>query len=164
MAFLDNLDNLSKTFGKKVTDTYKTAAKKSSEILEQTRLKIAISSEEEKRNELFALIGKRTYEIYQSGEDEPENISFKEEFDRISEITNTINDMKQKILEMKSVKACPECNEEIDIACEFCPKCGAKQDPISEETTEIKNKICTKCDMEYDLECNFCSKCGSKLK
>ena len=149
MAFLDNLDNLGKNIGKKFSETYKSAAKKSGEFIEEAKLKIGISSEQEKIEGIYAEIGKRVYEAHIRGEDLSE--LYKAECERIDALQELINGMKLKVLQMRNIKTCPKCQTEIESTSGFCPKCGTKQEvqePVNEE-----DKTCCGCDEDSDDCC-----------
>lgn len=136
-------------FTKKVTDTAKAAAKKSSELVEVTKLNMSIGSEEDKIQKVYNDIGKMAYAAFARGEEI--NEAYKVNCEKIKSYEDTINKMKQKILELKNTKACPGCGEELDASVAFCSKCGAKQEveqtaaaepepvePVTEETEEKK--------------------------
>ena len=110
---------------KKVSDTAKAAAKKSSEIVEVTKLNMNISAEEDKIKKAFADIGKQVYEAYSNGEEVAEN--YKSICEEIRGYEDSIKETKQKILELKNVKVCPNCGAELELDTAFCSSCGTKQ-------------------------------------
>lgn len=116
------LDNLSK----RVTDTAKAAAKKSGEIVEVTKLNMSISAEEDKIEKSYSTIGKVVYEAFAAGKEIP--VEFHEVCIKLMESLKNIEDMKEKVLELKDLKTCPNCNAELEIEVAFCPKCGTKQE------------------------------------
>ena len=109
---------------KKVTNTAKAAAKKSSELVEVTKLNMSISSEKDKIKKIYGEIGLAVYTAYTKGEEVGGEL--KEQCELITACEANIAEMKQKILELKSMKACPNCGLEIDEDHAFCFKCGAK--------------------------------------
>jgi ribosomal protein S27AE len=111
---------------KKVTDTAKAAAKISGSVVEITKLNMSINAEEEKVRKLYMEIGKQVYEDYIDGKPLDEELMRK--CIKIDEIFDNINEMKEKILELKNVKACPNCGTILAIDMEYCHKCGRKQD------------------------------------
>ncbi len=151
------------SFTRKVTDTAKAAAKKSSELVEVTKLNMNISSEEDKIEKLYLEIGKTIYESYAKGE--TTNELFVEKCKQIDLHNNNINEMRRKILELKHEKICPNCREELDISALYCSKCGTKQEiietPVAEEIVEKK---CSECGSVVEEESLFCTKCGNKLE
>lgn len=124
---------------KKVTETAKAAARKSGDIVEVTKLNMNISSEEDKIKKVYTDIGKTVYESFDKGEEIPDN--FKELCEKVRVHFKNIEEMKEKILELKSVKICPSCEAELDADVAFCPKCGTKQEmPKKEEENKEDDK------------------------
>lgn len=152
------------SFTRKVTDTAKAAAKKSSELVEVTKLNMSISSEEDKIEKLYLEIGKTIYESYAKGETTSE--LFAEKCKQIDEYNNNIKEMRNKILELKNEKICPTCREELDRSVNYCSKCGTKQEIIEPpvfEAEEVIEKKCQGCDSVVGEDSLFCTKCGTKL-
>lgn len=118
MPFLDNIS-------KKVEDAAKTAAKKSGEIVEVTKLNRSISVDEEKISKLYAEIGKVFYLNYKNGDDSTGD-DLTELCDQISGLNKEIENFKDKILELKKIRVCPNCKTEVGPDIFFCPKCGTK--------------------------------------
>ena len=115
---------------KVVTDTAKTAAKISSDMVEVTKLNVAIGVEEDRINKQFYEIGKKAYEKYaEKGSEEYSDLA--ELCDVIKDMEKNIADMKTRIFNLKKIKECPGCKEILDIDMSFCFKCGAKQ-PVVE--------------------------------
>lgn len=109
----------------KFSNTVKATAQKSSELVEVTKLNLSISAEEDKIKKVYGDIGKALYEAYARGEEVSE--AFKESCEQIKVYEQNIKQMKQKILELKKMKACPNCGFEMENDVAFCSKCGAKQ-------------------------------------
>lgn len=124
MSVFDNLT-------KKVTDTAKAAAKKSSELVEVTKLNINIGAEEDKIEKVYADIGKMTYASFARGEQISE--AYKVNCEKIKSFEDNVNKMKQKILELKNTKLCLGCGEELELSIAFCSKCGTKQEVVKQE-------------------------------
>lgn len=118
MPFLDNIS-------KKVGDAAKTAAKKSGEIVEVTKLNRSISLNEEKINKLYIEIGKVFYLKHENG-DSLAGEELTAWCNQISELNEEIENLKDKILELKNIKICPNCKTEVGPDILFCPKCGTK--------------------------------------
>lgn len=157
MAFLDNLT-------RKVTETAKTAAKKSGELVETTKISMAISGEEEKINKAYAQIGKDIYEAYAAGYEIPKG--FEEKCLEIKSIQNEINSLKEKIAELKGIKYCIQCGSEMERNVVFCSKCGTKNEipePQTSEPEPPKNAVCSKCGATVSEGMVFCSTCGNKV-
>jgi rRNA maturation endonuclease Nob1 len=132
-------------FTKKVTETAKAAAKKSSELVEVTKLNISVGAEEDKIEKVYSDIGKMAYAAFLKGE--LTNDAYMVNFEKIKSYEENIYKMKQKILELKSTKICAGCGEELDLSTAFCSKCGTKQEiqkpaqeePAAEEPQEPKD-------------------------
>jgi NADH pyrophosphatase NudC (nudix superfamily) len=174
MPFFDNLS-------KKVSDAAKTAAKKSGDLVEVTKLNRAISTEEEKARGIYLDIGKTVFTMFQNGQISDDNLMA---FCRqIAEINNNIELIKEKILDIKDLNICPTCKHEVEQGTLFCPKCGAKieehdQEPVQEQTPVMGNaeqapqaeeqkpaeKFCPSCGNKYVEGTLFCSSCGNKLR
>ncbi|MDP4094782.1 MAG: zinc ribbon domain-containing protein [Bacillota bacterium] len=155
-----------KSFTKKVSHTAKAAAKKSSDIVEVTKLNMNIGSEEDKIQKKYTEIGKILYDLYVSGESTNEVI--KTHCEVIKTHEENIKKMKQKILELKNIKVCPSCGTELEQEILFCSKCGAKQEvpetqAQAEETEKAENN-CPECGTAFVDGALFCGKCGAKLQ
>lgn len=148
-------------FTKKVTETAKAAAKKSSELVEVTKLNMSIGTEENKIEKAYAEIGKLVYKAYSEGENVGD--TFKEYCEKIEASEEAIKGCKQKILELKNIKVCPSCGVELEMDILFCPKCGTKQEVSKPEASEPKGKVCAGCGAEIEEETAFCTKCGAKM-
>ncbi|MFL0195167.1 hypothetical protein ACJDU8_06250 [Clostridium sp. WILCCON 0269] len=84
------LDNLSKTVGSAAS----TAAKKSGELVEITKINMSINKEEESINRVYAEIGKKFYEI---NADSIGNDGYNKFFEQIKKHQQTINELKKKL-------------------------------------------------------------------
>ena len=114
---------------KKITDVLYTAARKSSEILENTKISYSISGEKEKISKIQGRIGMKLYQMYKASETAPSSIStdeFLQEFEEIAEIEKLIAEMEKNAAENKACKICPECSAKLELESVYCPKCGAK--------------------------------------
>jgi|LSQX01.3.fsa_nt_gb ribosomal protein S27AE len=133
MSVLDNIT-------RKVTDTAKAAAKRSGSVVEVTKLNMSINTEEEKVRKLYTEMGRQLYEDYNEGKMVGDKLL--EKCEKIDEIIGNIDMMREKILELKNVKACPNCGMVLAIDMEYCYKCGRKQEDIdqeSEDSQELTN-------------------------
>lgn len=119
MAFLENL-------GKKVGEAAQAAAKKSGELVEITKLNVNIGSEEDKIQKIYSQIGKNLFEKYKASGAVDED--FREACETIKVHEQNIASLKDKIMELKSIKACIGCGAEMDRTQAFCSKCGARNE------------------------------------
>ncbi len=111
MAFLDDL----KKFGKNV-------AQKSSDMVEITKLNSSISQEKDKIKKTCLEMGTQVYDQFKAGND----LGMAEQCNQIIEHEAKIEELQQKILEIKNSMKCPGCGAEINTETAFCPNCGAK--------------------------------------
>ena len=161
MAFFENL-------GKKVGEAAQAAAKKSSELVEVTKINMNISQEEDKIQKLYTQMGKRIYEGFQaSGATDP---AFAEDCAAIQAHEETVKSLKQKILEVKNMKACPSCGTELERNIMFCAKCGTKQEvsaapaPEAVQAGEVQaSQFCPSCGTLVSAGTAFCTNCGTKM-
>lgn len=112
MAFLDDI--------KKAT---KTIAQKTGDMVEVSKLTLSISQEKDKINKIYTDIGKAVYEQYKLGND----IGFGDLCSAVEEHERKIDELQQKINEIKNVRKCISCGAEISADTVYCPQCGAKQ-------------------------------------
>lgn len=124
MAFLENL-------GKKVEEAAQAAVKKSGELVETTKINMAIGTEEDKIQKMYAEIGKLVYSKYTSNMDVGQDAAALCE--SIKACEETIKGLKEKIMEIKKTKLCVNCGAELDRTVLFCSKCGAKQEEKQHE-------------------------------
>jgi rubrerythrin len=116
MAFFDNLS-------KKVGEAAKTAAKKSGELVETTKVNMAISSEEDKIKDIYTEMGKYTYSKYKGGENV--DAAMLQSCQQIDGIEENIVSLKEKLMQIKNSKLCPNCGQQVELSTVFCPKCGS---------------------------------------
>lgn len=154
MAFFENI-------GKKVGEAAQAAAKKSSELVEVTKLNMSISSEEEKMQKLYIKVGKKLYEEYSlNSELYPE---FKEDCEAIMNHELAIQNLKEKMLEVKNVKICQGCGVEVERSIMFCPKCGNKFEHAEPEEPKQTSDVSCSCGAQIPAGTAFCSNCGAKI-
>ena len=134
MTFLKNLT-------KKVSSSAKVAARKSGDLVEVTKLGLNINSEEEKIQKAYAKIGEIVYKTYELGK--TIDSDYKSICEEITNHRENIQSMKDKILFLKNIKICPQCNGELECKDAYCNMCGAKQEIPElclEESKELKEE------------------------
>lgn len=146
------------TVVKATKDGASTVAKKSGDIVEISKLTVTINSEEAKTKDLYFQIGQSIYEKFQNDiYIDPELV---ETCRKIFEIKKDIYSMQNRIKELKNMKICPNCDEEMDVDTKFCGKCGTEQElsEVEKVVTEehIMNCDCG-CHKDQPLNCK-CSK------
>lgn len=156
MSFFESLS-------KKVSNTARTAAKKSSNLVEITKLNISIGAEEDKINKTYAEIGKLVYSQFASGKNVPEE--YRTQCEAIKSCQENIKSLKNQIMALKNMKICTACGAELEIDSMFCSKCGAKQEiPSTDYSTiesdesstgeETKQDCSDNCNCDCNEECD----------
>lgn len=168
MPFMDHLSKIAKSVG----DTAQSAAKKSAEMLEVTKLNMSIQTEQDKIKALKTEIGDIVFSKFEQGGKFDENmLDILETCSKIVAAQDNINAIQHKIAELKNVKLCCKCGNELPLAASFCQKCGTKQPEetaaqqgASEpEAAEPEKNICPDCKGENPTGSTFCTFCGKKL-
>ena len=129
MAFFEEL-------GKVISDKSKEAAGKVKDITGVIQLKSKLSSEREKVNKAYIVLGKAYYDRHESSlEDE-----FSGEFEIIRSGLVKMAELEDEIVELEGTRVCAECGAKVERNAAFCSKCGASMAETSanpaEETAE----------------------------
>lgn len=128
---MDFLDDLSK----KITSAGQTAAKKTKEIAELTKLNAKVSEEERKLRDTYVAIGK----LYVSLHSDTYEADFGDLIAALHEGEKQIEEYKAQIHEIKGVVKCEKCGAEVTSGSAFCNACGAPMpvvNPVDEEAEE----------------------------
>ena len=125
---------------KKISEVLYTAARKSGEILENTKISYTISGEKEKIAKIQCRVGAKLYQMYKTSEPDAENAAWKDfmaDFEEIAGIEKIIAEMEKTAAENRLFKCCTECSAKLDPESVYCPRCGAKlsSEPKPDETT-----------------------------
>lgn len=122
MEILDKL-------GKKASSTYKYTTEKTSKLAKEAKIKMAINENKSKIEELYDEIGKKVYMHHVNDKDIDIDLeSVVEEYCvQIDDLCNIIEDKRKELLSLKDKKQCPNCFDEIEICCNYCPNCGFQQ-------------------------------------
>ena len=161
MEILDNV-------GKIVTDTYKSATKASSKLIEESKLKFLISDNEAQMKEIYQNIGKEYCTAHFNSESFDEAI-FENDFEELKRMQQENEQAKEKILNLKGYKKCVKCNKDIKEEYAFCQHCGERQPEKEEKEEKIKEeekqeKVCTNCNAKLNDEDLFCPFCGKSAE
>ncbi len=125
---------------KNLSGTAKDVKKKSSDIVEITRLTISIAADEEKIKKLIYELGSDVYASF--GENCNCATAFETKCNEIKKLEDAIKKNREKILILRGSIECHSCKAVIEKDSNFCPKCGAKilkdltVTPVSEEDGE----------------------------
>lgn len=111
--------------GDTIFSTGKDVSKKAREISGITKLKMDIRMKEDFIEKQYAAIGKQYYATHKE-----EDVLSYDEMESISDALLEIENLKNKIMEMKGAKECSNCGEMVPEGAHFCNKCGA---PVSEQ-------------------------------
>jgi rRNA maturation endonuclease Nob1 len=121
MAFKDNLSKAAKV----VSDNAINVVKKSGDMVEITKTNISIQAQEEKISSLYSEIGIIIYKKYHIEEKIDEDLI--PICEKIKTLEEKINELRKKIFDIKKIKVCTSCKNELELEATFCPKCGSKQ-------------------------------------
>lgn len=102
----------------------KNVVKKSSSLMNQTKLKFAVSENEDQIKELMISIGECVYREHQNGTELAGDIG--EKCTQIDQLKDEISALRAKIAELKDNVICPSCGEYNPKDNTFCSKCGTK--------------------------------------
>lgn len=149
MAFLDNIS-------KKITDATASAAQKTRDIAEISKLNSAISEEEEKLNNAYIQIGK----LYCANHSNDYEDCYAVCVGIVKESEKKIADMQAAIREIKGIIACPKCGEYISLNVAFCSSCG---NPTPKAEVESDVSMCPSCGNGVPKGMRFCTACGFRM-
>ncbi|MDE6502010.1 MAG: zinc ribbon domain-containing protein [Ruminococcus sp.] len=120
----------------KFNDVQRNVAERSKTAAEVSNLKRKILYEEERIVEIFADIGKK---YYKNPNDDPEG--FKLLCDDIDSRRRRIKRMKYEYNNIKGIKRCPKCNNEVtDRSQQFCGSCGSRL-PEAKESDDFSSEF-----------------------
>ena len=117
MSLFDNLS-------KKIGDVAQNAAKVSGELVEITKINVNIKAEEDNINKIYNEIGRYYFGQFEAGVQLDEFIM--DHCHKIKGYELHINDLKEKIKEIKNIEICEVCGSETARTNTFCGKCGSK--------------------------------------
>ncbi len=143
MAFFQDL-------GKKITDVVQDASKKTTELIEVSRLNSAISAEKNAIEETQKNIGVKAYALYTSGETLPDALM--SDLQSISSRMQTIVNLENKIAEAKAEAESAK-NE---------PGAAGANAESQEPSAAESDKVCIACGAPLEPGMSFCGKCGQK--
>ncbi len=154
MAFLDD-------FGKKLTKTSQSMAKKAKDVAEVSNLKLQIKDEERKMKSEFAELGERYYALHSESPQQ----ELADGVEKVQEIKRKITILEGRIAEIENERVCPSCGIKLPEKGQFCPACGTRYPQQEEETGEeaaVEFHTCKNCGAQVMDQEAFCTKCGAK--
>ena len=117
MDFLEKVKNT-------VVSVSKKAADKSTDLVEITKIKFALSEKEGEVDKLYKEIGEAIYNAFKN-EAEPDEIISKN-CEAITEKKNEIMMLRDQLRERKNIRVCASCGCEVPNDSAYCNKCGTK--------------------------------------
>ena len=124
-------------WGKKLSETGKAVGDKTKQVSELAKLNYKIVAEEKAVEELYSVLGKMIYEV-EKGNSE---FAFYGQCEEISAKLDAIAELKAQVSALKGVCKCQNCGAEVDIANDYCGKCGTKlvkPEPKQEEPAAVE--------------------------
>ena len=118
---------------------------------EMDQFTVQIEAEQQKINDAYTQIGKAYYEGHPSDYD-PDYESY---YSAIRTSYETVLSLREKILEAKGLRLCPNCGCELSIDMRFCSECGTL---MADESPEEPR--CKRCGEPLAEGAKFCTKCG----
>lgn len=181
MAFFDDL-------GKKITDASSKTIQKGKDLTDVARLNSQISSEENRINALYGMIGKQYMELHRTDAEE----AFAGLVASVAEAEQNIAACRAKITELRAVPHCPNCGAELVKGAAFCGICGTPiavapapapvaapaaapapeaapipQQPVQAAPVEAPAapavKFCPNCGVKMPADAQFCAECGARF-
>ncbi|MCL2678021.1 MAG: zinc ribbon domain-containing protein [Clostridiales bacterium] len=138
------------------------AASKTKNLAETTKLSLSINSKEGDIKEIYNKIGEAFYLCCREGaEGELEVLC-----EKIDTLKNEIAEIRTKILKIKNISLCPVCNAENTAESKFCAKCGASLPVVAPEEAPAEataeTALCANCQAPLAPGAVFCGSCGFK--
>ena len=107
------------------------AVKKSGELIELSKVKMAMNDTKNAIREKVIKLGELTYFVAK-GEDMPGS-DIEELVSQIDELKQVLAEQEAKAAELTGKKICPDCKKVMDEDFAFCPACGAAVADVEEE-------------------------------
>ena len=105
-------------------NTARSAVKKSGELLEITKMKMAVSDTKSEISSRFSSLGEKVYEARKNEGEGAEGLE--EIIQSLDALHEKLAEQEAKLVELKNQKVCASCGASSDNAAAYCSKCGAK--------------------------------------
>ena len=152
----DVMNSFFEGLGKKVSQTGQEAIKKTKNLAEMTKINSQIVDEEKKLDKLYLKLGQLYYQMHHQ---DPELV-YTDICQGIGGCLSTIHRYEVMIDELRGIKRCERCKEEMPLSSTFCQACGNKLD---EDQETMVPSTCPDCGMENGANATTCIKCGKLL-
>lgn len=123
------------------SDLSKKTTETTGKIAKETKLKLKISENKGKIEEIYEEIGKKVYEKHIREEKIDITSELLEELSKLDELSKETEEARLEILKLNQKRLCSKCSAEIEAEALFCPKCGEKQ---KQEKTTVKEEALEK--------------------
>lgn len=150
MAFFDDL-------GKKLSQVGQSAAQKTKNMSDSSKIKGLLSDEERNLNNYYLQIG----QLYVNTHFEDYEDAFAELMTAITACATRIQEYRQQLQAIKGIVTCEKCGAEIPSNVAFCSSCGA---PAPKRPEPVDNTPkCPGCGNAIAEDSVFCPFCGQSL-
>lgn len=123
--------------GKRAVKGYHYALKVTGKLAREMKLKLQLSQNKAKIEELYEEIGRYVYEKYIMGDKVEIEHELLHHCKLIDIIASEVEDIRMELLKLRELKQCPECHYKIDVECSYCPNCGKEQEESKNNQTEV---------------------------
>ena len=115
------------------------AGQKANELVEVTKLNLAIAQLETEIEECFQAIGQMVYETYKDNETSAEELN--EKCQIIDSKKGELAQLRQKVNALRNVKQCQSCGEINEKENIYCSKCGEKLEDQPKEHIVVDDYV-----------------------
>ena len=122
--FFDKLKSGAGKFKKSAEKVTKQVVRKTNDAVSQTKLSFAINETENKISEVYENIGRAVYREYLASGEAGESMI--EDCKQVDKLLAEIDDLKEKVAELKQSVKCKGCGEYNKNGSVYCSKCGVK--------------------------------------
>ena len=150
--------------GKKVSNAAKNVQKRTSEVVETSRLNGEMRSLRDQRDRLFTRIGELVYKARNS---EVDLTQVDDAMDQIDLLNARLEELQAQIDKLSQQKRCPACGSVVSAEARFCPSCGERlPEPEPEKAPEPEEKtgFCSGCGAQLEKDSAFCPACGKPVE
>lgn len=159
MAFLDDL-------GKSFSGMGQSVAKQTKTLANTAQYNTSIADKKRQLTKLYAELGEICYRNYREmlGADEEELLG------RIRAQQAELEELEERLREVKGVIKCPACGADVASSAAFCTSCGtrilrenASAEPAGPEPVP-EGRTCPSCGAILPSNSRFCTNCGARVE